>query len=74
MRSTLDKGCLFAQGKAGNEKKNVFSCIIKTKWCSTSKILGGDEGGGQSGKGGGEMGGKDVTCKVTWSHAPSAFS
>jgi len=37
----LEKGCLFAQGKARSEKKNVFSCIIKTKWCSTSEILRG---------------------------------
>ena len=29
-RSILDKGCIFAPGKAGIEKKYVFSYIIKT--------------------------------------------
>ena len=29
-RSILDKGCMFAPGKAGIEKKEVFSDIIKT--------------------------------------------
>jgi len=49
---------MFAQGKAGNQKKIAFLCIINTKWCITSEILGGDEAVGQSGGGGREMGGR----------------
>jgi hypothetical protein len=34
----------------------VFSCIIKTKSCATTEILGGDKLGGQSGGGEGKEG------------------
>jgi hypothetical protein len=57
---------MFAQGEAGTEKKMVFSCIIKTKWCATSKISGGDKLGGRSSRGGGKEGeGRNAMREVT---------
>jgi hypothetical protein len=62
------RAACFPRGKLELRKKMVFSCIIKTKWCATSEISGGDELGGQSGGGGGKEGeGRDarghvVTC------------
>jgi hypothetical protein len=63
---------MFPQGDAGTEKKMVYSCIIKTKWCATSEISGGDKLGGQSGRGEGKEGERrDATREVTWSRVPS---